>query len=82
MNSSLLHAMLWLVVLAHVTVIAVYLLRKWRDQTNSAETTGDHLTKFSELHQQGILADHEFRTIKTALNDKLKAQDGTGGSSG
>ena len=76
MSSSLVQAVIWLIVLANITVVSVYLLRKWRDQASRAETAGDHLAKFRELHQQGILGDQEFRTIKTALDERQRFESG------
>jgi len=32
------------------------------------------LTKFREMHFRGVLSDEEFRTIKTALTERLQAE--------
>ena len=55
-----------------VTITAFYVLRRWRDHVKDEDTTSDHLTKFRELERRGVLSDGEFRTIKTALSEKLK----------
>ncbi len=65
-------AVIWITILLNIVVVAVYLVRKWRDQVVQEDTTSEHLTKFRELHQQGVLGDVEFRTIKTALSEKLR----------
>ena len=65
---------IWASVLLIITIIAVYCLRNWRDRVNKEDTTSDHLTKFSELRLRGVLSDMEFRTIKTALGDKLQEE--------
>ena len=65
-------AVIWITVLMNIVVIAIYWLRIWRDQVIREDTTSDHLTKFRELHRQGVLGDGEFRTIKTALSEKLR----------
>ena len=62
---------IWVSLVLIVTIIAVYLLRNWRDRVKHEDTTSDQLTKFRELHQRGVLDEVEFRTIKTALSEKL-----------
>ncbi len=81
-NWPLLQGLLWLIVLANLTVVSIYLLRVWRDQVNRVEAVGDPLEKFRELHRQGMLDDDEFRTIKSALDERLRSQDGRGSLGG
>ncbi len=79
MNSEILthaiaKAVFWSTILIVVTIISVYLLQNWRDQVNKEDTTSDHLTKFRELHGRGVLGEEEFRTIKTALSERLRQE--------
>jgi hypothetical protein len=65
---------LWLALLAIMTVIGVYLVRRFRDGAEQTETASELLAKFREMHDEGYLNDSEFRTIKTDLNAKLSEQ--------
>jgi len=64
----------WLAVLAVLTVIGYYAVRRFRDGVEQAETVSDLLAKFHELRQRGHLSDAEFRTIKTTLGEKRRAE--------
>jgi uncharacterized membrane protein len=65
-------AVIWVTILIIMTILAVYFLRNWRDRVKHEDTTSEQLTKFRELRHRGVLSDTEFRTIKTALGDKLQ----------
>jgi hypothetical protein len=65
----------YLVTFALMMVLtAVYAISAWRDRNNQVETHNDHLTKFRELRERGVLREFEYRTIKTALAEKIHAE--------
>jgi hypothetical protein len=57
-----------------MSIVAYYVLERWRDRTSKEDTTSDHLTNFRDLRQRGVLSDVEFRTIKTVLGDRIREQ--------
>lgn len=58
-----------------VVVLAVYVVRSWRDRSGDDRmSANDLLTKYREMHSRGDITDAEFRTIKTALKDKLERE--------
>ena len=57
--------------LAILSIIGVYVVRRFRDSIEDEETTSDLLTKFREMHHQGYLDEAEYRKIRTDLDDKL-----------
>ncbi len=59
-----------------LSVVAWYIVARFRDRTEGADTTSQHLTKFREMERQGVLSEDEFRTIKTALGQKLQDEIG------
>lgn len=66
-------ALLLCVLAAGLGLVAYFLVRKLRgseeeDQVN----TSDMLTKFREMHAEGVLSDEEYRTIKTNLSAQLQ----------
>jgi uncharacterized membrane protein len=62
-------------ILAAMVAIAVYAAGKIRGQAVQKEPpTSELLTKFRELHSQGMLSDEEFRTIKTTLTERLQRE--------
>ena len=63
------------VVLAIAVAIGVYCLGKIRAKAVQKESSASQLlTKFREMHSQGVLSDEEFRTIKTALTERLQTE--------
>ena len=63
------------VLAAGLGLVAYFLVRKLRgpeeeDQVN----TSDMLTKFREMHAEGVLSDEEYRTIKTNLSARLQSE--------
>jgi hypothetical protein len=70
-------------ILSVLVSVAVYATGRVRAKTLQQEPTADELlTKFHDLHSQGVLDDAEYRTIKTTLTaelqQELKANDQTG----
>jgi uncharacterized membrane protein len=69
--------------LAAVVAIGIYVIKKTRPgSANQEATTSQMLAKFRELHSQGQLSDAEFRTIKTALAERLKRELNGNGETG
>lgn len=63
---------IWLLALAVLTAIAVFVIGKVRGRSVGEDPTGiELLSKFRDLHAEGGLSDAEFRTIKTRLADRL-----------
>jgi hypothetical protein len=66
---------IWVVVLAAVMGVGVYVLEKLRHlSVSSRSMPQEWLTQFREMHSQGVLSDQEFRTIKTALTPKVQQE--------
>lgn len=63
---------IWVAVALTLSVIAFYVVRNFRDQIEDDGGTSEHLTKFREMEQEGVLSDAEFRTIKTVLGSRLR----------
>ncbi len=60
--------------LAILTAIGVYVVRRFRDGTEEAETSSAVLSKFRESQHRGVLSEAEFRTIKTILAKRMQAE--------
>lgn len=60
--------------LAILSIIGVYVVRRFRDSIEDEETTSDLLTKFREMHHEGYLDESEYRTIRTDLDNKLSGR--------
>lgn len=74
---------LWIAVLAVMITAGVYAIGKIRAKAIQQEPTALELvSKFRDLHSQGVLSDAEYRTIKNALaaqlQHELKDSDKTG----
>jgi uncharacterized membrane protein len=75
--------LIWVPVLAVVIAVAVYIAKKTRSGSENQEsTTSEMLSKFRDLHSQGQLNDTEFRTIKTALAERMRREFNDSGQSG
>ena len=65
----------WLAVIVFLTAGVVYLIRRMRDTGGEpAESSGELLTKFRDIHAQGDLSDEEYRTIKSRLAAKMQSE--------
>jgi len=61
--------------LAGLVVTGIYLAGRIRAKAAQKEPTASELlTKFREMHSQGVLSDEEFRTIKTTLTERLQTE--------
>ena len=52
-----------------------YIASKWRGTNdNDRMSTQEMLTKFREMHSEGVLTDEEFRTIKSKLAGDIQLE--------
>ena len=65
---------IWLGILAILSVIGIHVVRRFRDSTEQSETSSSMLTKFREMRHRGVLSETEFRDIKTTLADDVQAK--------
>jgi uncharacterized membrane protein len=64
---------LWITGLAILVVVIWYVIDKIRPKPAKKEPLASQwLSKYREMHSQGVLSDEEFRTIKTTLNKQLQ----------
>ncbi|HID74872.1 MAG TPA: hypothetical protein EYP56_02630 [Planctomycetaceae bacterium] len=74
---------LWTAAAGTLAAIAVYVLRKIRNEPAQQEPPASELlSKFREQHAKGEITDAEFRTIKTALADRLREELSDSGQTG
>ena len=65
----------WVAVLAIALAVAYYVIGKTRAGPAQREPqASEMLSKFRDLHSQGVLSDEEFRTIKTMLTGELQEE--------
>lgn len=80
LGSPVARLVLWSVVLLVLLVVAVYVLRmaasmrSSRDSTEEYETNSSLLAKFREMRYRGELSESEFRTIRTNLAKRYRAE--------
>jgi len=56
-------------------LVAYFVVRRLRGSEEEDQvSTSDMLTKFREMHAQGVLSDEEYRTIKTNLSARLQSE--------
>lgn len=60
--------------LAILSAIGIYVVRRFRGSTEESETTSAVLSKFRESRHRGVLSEEEFRTIKTILAERIQAE--------
>ncbi len=66
---------IWSGVLVGVVVIGFYVISKFRPtRDNESYSTSDWISHFRELHSSGVLAEEEFRTIKTKLARQMQQE--------
>ena len=53
--------------------VAWYVLTCWRGHDQHTGTAADHAVNFREMYRRGVLADHEFRTIRTLLEERRRS---------
>jgi len=65
----------WIALLAVALAVVYYLTGKIRAGPAQREPQASELlSKFRDLHSQGVLSDEEFRTIKTTLTGELQEE--------
>ncbi len=74
LETSPARAVIWVAAGIVLSLVLFYALRRFRDQAREEDTTVDHLANFREMESRGVLAEKEFRTIKTTLSEKLKGE--------
>ena len=63
----------WLAVLAALLVFGFYLVGRVRELIRGkGPSSSELLTNFREMHGKGVLADEEFRTIKSKLAGRIQ----------
>jgi hypothetical protein len=79
LKSPVTQCALLLCVLAVMLAVSYWALRRFRDYIGEDQSlTADLLANYSELHEQGVISDLEYRTIKGRLNAGMRR--GLGGS--
>jgi hypothetical protein len=73
-RTSAARRVIWTAGLAILSVIGLYLVRRFRDSIEETETSSELLTKFEESRHRGELNEAEFRTIKTILAERMQAE--------
>ena len=82
-NDPFAQLIIWSAFGAGLVVLAVYVVKKIRDEPAQHEPSASQLlSKFRDLHGQGHLTDAEFRTIKTALADRIQDEIKDNGETG
>ena len=76
-------AVIWLAVLAFLVAVAVYGLKRLREEMDDDQgAASESLSKYREMHSQGGLSDAEFRTIKTAMGARIRKESKDNGNQG
>ena len=57
-----------------VITLGVYVVLKFRDSSDSTESSAELLAKFREMRHEGHIDEDEYRTIRTDLEGKLSQQ--------
>ena len=74
---------IWMTVLLMVSMVAFYVVQRFRDQSGEDHLTANELlTNFREMNLEGDIEDGEFRTIKTVLAPQLLDSDQEGSEAG
>lgn len=69
------HLAIWFAVLAGLVLVAVVVVRRFRDQSNDdGEGLGDMVTILRELKHEGDISDAEYRRLNAVLGSKLRQQ--------
>jgi uncharacterized membrane protein len=82
LRSTEAQAVILLAVLLVLSVVAWYVVARFRDRNSQDTTASDLLTKFREMHQRGDLNQAEYRTIKGVLAEKIGDELNDGGETG
>lgn len=64
---------IWLAVLAILSVVGIYVVKRFRDQSGEDGPQANELmTNFREMHLRGDIDEKEFRQLKTVLGTQLQ----------
>ena len=75
LQSTTAQAVIWTLVLAILTLVGVFVVKKFRGHTDDDRVSANELlTNFREMNREGDISDAEFRTIKTVLGGKLQEE--------
>jgi uncharacterized membrane protein len=75
LGTPLARVVLLMAVVVILLLIGFYVVRKFRDHISRDDAgTEELLSNFKEIHHRGTLSDEEYRTIKTALHEKLQRE--------
>jgi uncharacterized membrane protein len=75
LGTPLARVVLCVAVVVILLLIGYYVVRKFRDHISRDDSgTEELLSNFEEIHHRGTLSDEEYRTIKTALHEKLQRE--------
>lgn len=70
-------------VVAILALIGYFVARRFRDSgDDDVPSANQLLTNFRDLHDKGDIGEKEFRTIKTALKEKLQEELSDSGEEG
>lgn len=82
LRSSEAQAVVLLAILLIVSVVAWYLVARFRDRASDDMTASDLLTNFREMHHRGDLDQAEYRTIKGVLAERIQDEVNNGDETG
>jgi uncharacterized membrane protein len=74
LQTSYARLVIWAAILAILSVVGYYVVRRFRDESEDNETSSEMLTKFQDSRVRGELNEAEFRTIKTILAERMQAE--------
>jgi len=83
LKNPITQCVLLMAVLAVMLAVSYWGLRRFRDYIGQDQTLdADLLTNYRELHEQGIITDAEYRTIKSRLNARMQRESDRSGHAG
>ena len=82
LRSAEAQAVILLAVLLILSVVAWYVVARFRDRNSHDTTASELLTKFREMQHRGDLDQAEYRTIKGVLTEKITDELNDGGQTG
>jgi hypothetical protein len=72
-KSSVGQSVIWTTVLVALSIMAFYVVLKFRDHTvNDRQSSNEMFSNLREMREQGEITEAEFRTIKTKLGQGRK----------
>jgi uncharacterized membrane protein len=75
LTTPVVQSVVWLIVLAVVLVVGYAIVKRFRDEIDDDRVTANELlTNFREMNREGDITDAEFRTIRTALGERLPTE--------